>query len=80
MEDTERWEVGRALSAVGTRRAMEKMEVQSFQQRLTQLPGQDPGVLGHHSFPSAKDVDLASKLVFKGSLAASPKGQAILAP
>lgn len=48
--------------------------------RLTQVPGQDPGVLGHCSFLPAKDVDLASRVVFKGSLAASPKGQAIPAP
>lgn len=48
--------------------------------RLAQVPGQDPGVLGNCSFPPAKDVELASRVAFKGSLAASPKGPAIPAP
>ena len=77
MEDTERMEVGRALPAVAIHGAMEGVEAQSLQQNLG---SQVPGVLGHGSFPPAKNVDLASRVVFKGNFAASPKGQATPAP
>lgn len=79
-EKAERRKLGRALPAADTQRAMEKLEVQSlcWKVELTCVPEQDLRAWGHSSFPPAKDVDVTSKVVLTGTLAALPKGQAVL--